>query len=169
MAGRPNYYLIIIVKILLLQQWYDLSDLKIGREVSDRISFLNVRRYPEKLPNRDTIWYFCERIYRTGKDRLVFNDTRNQIMAKRIIIRKGTMQGTSFIETYKGEYGKPPGSEANTRRSKDGSSATDNNEKQFRYREHIPVNGIKIIEKLSVTSASVHDSQMNLSTPGIIC
>ena len=54
-----------------------------------------------------TIWYFRKRLSKTGKDRLVFNEIRNQIMAKRIRNKKGTMQDASFIESDRGEYGKP--------------------------------------------------------------
>ena len=90
-------------------------------------------------------------------------------MAKRIRIRKGNMQDASFIEADKGEYGKPRGDDAKTRRSNDGSSATKNNEKHFGYKVHTLVNEIKIIEKLSITPANVHDSQIDLSLPGIIC
>ena len=106
---------------------------------------------------------------KTGKDRLVFNEIRDQIMAKRIHIKKGTMQDASFIEADKGEYGKPREEDAKTHRSKDGSSATKNNEKHFGYKAHTLVNEIKIIQKLSVTPANVHDSQIDLSLPGIIC
>ena len=60
-GGRPNYDPILKVNILLLQQWYNLSDPQIEREISDRISFLNFLGYPEKLPDRNTIWYFRER------------------------------------------------------------------------------------------------------------
>jgi IS5 family transposase len=168
-GGRPNYDPILMVKILLLQQWYNLSDPQVVREIRDRISFLNFLGYPEKLPDRNTIWYFRERLSKTGKDRLVFNEIRDQIMAKRIRIKKGNMQDASFIEADKGEYGKPRGDDANTRRSKDGSSATKNNEHHFGYKAHTLVNEIKIIEKLSVTPANVHDSQIDLSLPGIIC
>ena len=168
-GGRPNYDPILMVKILLLQQWYNLSDPQVVREIRDRISFLNFLGYPEKLPDRNTIWYFRERLSKTGKDRLVFNEIRDQIMAKRIRIKKGNMQDASFIEADKGEYGKPRGDDANTRRSKDGSSATKNNEHHFGYKANTLVNEIKIIEKLSVTPANVHDSQIDLSLPGIIC
>ncbi len=168
-GGRPNYDPILMVKILLLQQWYNLSDPQVEREIRDRISFLNFLGYPEKLPDRNTICYFRERLSKTGKDRLVFNEIRDQIMAKRIRIKKGNMQDASFIEADKGEYGKPRGDDANTRRSKDGSSATKNNEHHFGYKAHTLVNEIKIIEKLSVTPANVHDSQIDLSLPGIIC
>ena len=97
-GGRPNYDPIIMVKILLLQQWYSLSDPQIERDIRDRISFMKFFGYPEKLPDRNTIWYFRERLSKTGKDRLVFNEIRDQILAKRIRIKKGTVQDASFIE-----------------------------------------------------------------------
>ena len=108
-GGRPNYDPVLMVKILLLQQWYNLSDPQIEREIRDRISFLNFLGCPEKLPDRNTIWYFRERLSKTGKDRLVFSEIRDQIMAKRIRIKKGNMQDASFIEADKGGYGKPRG------------------------------------------------------------
>ena len=168
-GGRPNYDPILMVKILLLQQWYSLSDPQIERDIRDRISFMKFLGYPEKLPDRNTIWYFRERLSKTGKDRIVFNEIRDQIMAKRIRIKKGTMQDASFIEEDEGEHGKPRGEDANTRRSRDGASATKNHEHHFGYKAHTLVNEIKIIEKLSVTPANVHDSKIDLSIPGIIC
>ena len=79
---------------------------------------------------------FPGEIIETGIDRLVFNEIRDQIMAKRIRIKKGTMQDASFIEEDKEEYGKSREEDAKTRRSKDGSSATKNNEKHFGYKAH---------------------------------
>ena len=112
---------------------------------------------------------FPERLSRTGKYRLVFNEIRDQIMAKRIRIKKCNMQDASFIEVDKGEHGKPRGNDAKTRSSRDVTSATKNSEKHFGYKAHILVNEIKIIEKLSVKPANIHDSQINLSIPGMIC
>ena len=54
-GGRPNYDPILMIKILLLQQWYFLSDPQIEREIRDRISFLNFLGYPDRLPDRNTI------------------------------------------------------------------------------------------------------------------
>ena len=125
--------------------------------------------YPDKLPDRNTIWYFREGLSKTGKDRLVFNDIRDQIMARRIRIIHGTMQDASFIESDRGKYGKPRGKDAKTRRSRDGTSATKNHEHHFGYKAHTLVDEIKIIEKLSVTTSNVNDSQIDLSIPGIIC
>ena len=67
------------------------------------------------------------------------------------------------------EAGKPRGDDANTCRSRDSSSAIKNNEKYFGNKSHTLVNELKIIEKLSVTPAGVHDSQIDLSLPDIVC
>ncbi len=48
MGGRPNYDPILMMKIPLLQQWYNLLDPQIEREIHDRISFLNYLAYPKK-------------------------------------------------------------------------------------------------------------------------
>ena len=157
------------MKFLLLQQWYNLSDPQVEREINDRVSFMKFLGFSEKLPDRNTIWYFRERLSKTGKDRLVFNEIRDQIMSKRIRIKKGDMQDASFIESDKGGFGKPGGDDAKIRRSKDGASATKNHEHHFGYEAHILVNAIKIIEKLSVTPANAHDSRIDPSIPGIIC
>jgi len=156
-------------KILLLQQWYNLSDPQIEREIRDRISFMNFLGYPERLPDRNTIWYFRERLSKTGKDRIVFNEIRDQIMASRIRVKHGTMQDATFIESDRGKYGKPRGNDAKTRRSRDGTSATKNHKHHSGYRAHTLVNEIKFIERLAVTPAGVHDSRIDLSIPGIVC
>ena len=79
------------------------------------------------------------------------------------------MQDASFIESDRGEYSKPRGDDANTRRSRDGTSATKNHENHFGYKARTLVNEMKIIEKLAVTPANVHDSRIDLSIPGIVC
>lgn len=91
-GGRPNYDPILMIKILLLQQWYNLSVPQVEREIRGRISFMNFLGYPERLPDRNTIWYFRERLLKTGKDRPVFNEIRDQIMIRRIRIKKGRIR-----------------------------------------------------------------------------
>jgi IS5 family transposase len=79
------------------------------------------------------------------------------------------MQDASFIESDMGEYGKSRGDDAKTRRSRDGASATKNHENHFEYKAHTLVNEIRIIWKLSVTPANVHDSRIDLNIPGTVC
>ena len=124
---RPNYESVLMMKIMLLRQWHNLSDPQVGREIRDRISLLDFLGYPDRLPDRNTIWYFRERLSKTDKDRLVFNEIRDQITAERIRIREGTMQGSqrhngSCIQKHSPDHGTGPQEsqdlkEADTRRA----------------------------------------------------
>lgn len=64
--GRSNYDPVLIVKIRLLQHWYNLSDRQVEREIRDCISLINFLGFPEKFPDRNTIWYYR---YRLSKNR----------------------------------------------------------------------------------------------------
>ena len=46
----------------------------------------------------NTIWYLLERLSKTAKDRFVFNEIRDQIIAKHIWIKKGRIQNGPFKE-----------------------------------------------------------------------
>jgi hypothetical protein len=49
-------------------------------------------------------WHFREGLSKIGRDRLVSNEIRGQIIPKRILIKKDTMQDPSFIEADKSQY-----------------------------------------------------------------
>ena len=46
-GGRPYYDPVLMVKILLLQQWYNFSDPQVEREIRDRILMCSL--YPDRL------------------------------------------------------------------------------------------------------------------------
>ena len=71
-GGRPNYDVILMFKILVLQQWYGLSDLEVERQMADRISFMSFLGFPGQFPDSRTIWLFKERMAETGKKEVVW-------------------------------------------------------------------------------------------------
>jgi IS5 family transposase len=56
-GGRPNCDVILMFKILILQQWYGLSDLEVERQMADRISFMSFLGFPDHFPDSRTISY----------------------------------------------------------------------------------------------------------------
>jgi len=50
-GGRPNIDEVVMMKILVLQSWYGLSDPELERQVADRISFQRFLGFPETLPD----------------------------------------------------------------------------------------------------------------------
>ena len=74
-GGRPNSDVILMFKILILQQWFGLSDLEVERQIADRLSFMEFLGYPEPFPDSSTIWLFRERMAKTGKDAICLGGT----------------------------------------------------------------------------------------------
>jgi len=70
-GGRPNTDEVLMVKLLVLQQWYVLSDPELERQVLNRINFQHFLGFPGDAPDYSTVWQFRERLAETGTDRLV--------------------------------------------------------------------------------------------------
>jgi len=168
-GGRPNMDEVLMVKLLVLQAWYGLSDPELERQVNDRLSFRHFLGYPEKAPDYSTVWQFRERLARTGRDRLVWAELQRQLDAKGLQVRKGVVQDASFITSDPGHAraDKPRGDGARTRRSRDGSWSKKGGKSFFGYKLHAKVDTDHgIIRDLEVTAANVHDSRVDLSLPG---
>jgi len=81
-GGRPNVDPILMVKMLVLQAWYGLSDPELERQAADRISFRRFLGYPDVIPDSTTVWQLRERLAETGKDRLVWAELQRQLDEK---------------------------------------------------------------------------------------
>ena len=49
-GGRPNIDEVVMVKLLVLQQWHGLSDPELETQVADRLSFRKFLGFPEDIP-----------------------------------------------------------------------------------------------------------------------
>ena len=65
--------------------------------IKDRISFMNFPDYPDQYPDARTIWLFRERLSKTGRDRIIWNELQRQIETKGIKVKKGSAQDATFI------------------------------------------------------------------------
>jgi len=88
-GGRPNIDEVVMVKLLVLQSWYGLSDPELERQVADRISFQRFLGFPESPPDYSTVWQFRERLASTEKDRELWEELQRQMDEKGLRVRKG--------------------------------------------------------------------------------
>jgi len=168
-GGRPNCDVILMFKILILQQWYGLSDLEVERQMADRISFMAFLGFPDTFPDSRTIWLFKERMGKTEKDKIVWAELQRQLDSMGLQVRRGTIQDATFIEADQGSLKKPRGDAAKTRRSRDGTIAKKGNEYHFGYKLHQKTDiDYYLIREIETTTAKLHDSQIDLSTEGEI-
>ena len=166
-GGRPNCDVILMFKILILQQWFGLNDLEVERQMADRISFMSFLGFPNPIPDSRTIWLFKERISNTGKDKVVWAELQRQLDAMGLRVKRGTIQDATFIESDPGSSKKPHNEGSKTRRSRDGTWAKKGKETHFGYKLHQKTDiDYGLIREIETTTAKVHDSQVDLSVEG---
>jgi IS5 family transposase len=168
-GGRPNIDVIVMLKSLYIQHLYSLSDEQLERELADRISFRVFLDTTEVIPDSTTIWKFKERLANNGNDVEIWNDLQRQLDAMNLKVKKGIIQDATFIEADPGHAQKdtPRGDEAKTRRSKDGTWAKKGTKSYFGYKLHSAMDTeFGLIRRIEVTTASVHDSQVDLAKKG---
>jgi len=168
-GGRPNMDPVLMVKLLVLQAWYGLSDPELERQAGNRIDFMHFLGFPENAPDYSTVWRFRERLAETGRDKLVWEELQRQLDEKGLTVRKGVVQDASFITADPGHApaDKPRGTEAKTRRSRDGAWVKKGGKSYFGYKLHMKMDlDHGLVRELEATPANVHDSRVDLSRRG---
>lgn len=165
-GGRPETDVIVMFKMLVLQQWHGLSDAELERQCIDRISFRKFLSFPEYVPDSTTVWSFRKRIVDNGKEEQIWTEMQKQLDALGLKIKKGMIQDATFIHSNPGhaKADEPRGKEAKTRRSKDGTWTKKGGKSFFGYKLHTIIDkDYELIRRFKTTTASVHDSQIDLS------
>lgn len=179
-GGRPHYDEVVMMRVLVLQRLYGLSDQETEFQINDRSSFKNFLGFPEKLPDYSTIWRLKERMQAEGTLDSIWNELQRQLGAKGLKVRTGVIQDASFIEA---DYGKKrhcgekrankKGEKAEytekqlAHMDKDGTFAVKNQEIHFGYKLHQKTDvDFGLIREFDVTTASTHDSQVDLTESG---
>jgi len=118
-GGRPNIDEVVMVQLLVLQQWHGLSDPELEKPVKDRISFRKFLVFSAVIPDFTTVWHFRERLAKTGKDKAIWEELQRQLDSMGLKVTCGVVQDATFI-TFDPGHAKadtPRGDEAKTRRS----------------------------------------------------
>ncbi|AFV23451.1 transposase IS4 family protein [Methanolobus psychrophilus R15] len=168
-GGRPEADVIVMFKMLVLQQWHGLSDAELERQCIDRISFRKFLGFPEYVPDSTTVWSFRKRISDNGKEKEIWDEMQKQLNALGLKIKKGMIQDATFIHSNPGhaKADEPRGKDAKTARSKDGTWAKKGGKSHFGYKLHTIIDKeYELIRRFETTTASVHDSQVDLSEVG---
>jgi IS5 family transposase len=78
-GGHPNIDFVLMIKILVLQHWYGLSDQKMEREPANNLSFMNFLGYPETISDSTTIWLFRERLKEKNRFDAIWQEVQRQL------------------------------------------------------------------------------------------
>ncbi len=181
-TGRPNHDEVVMIKILLLQQWYTLSDEELEYQIHDRISFRKFLDFPEKIPDYSTVWRFRERLSETNTLKKVWTELQHQMDNKGLTVKSGVIQDASFIEADLGRKKHYEEKKAEKRGEKidysnkqkahmdaDGTFSVKHGQVHYGYKLHEKSDvDYDLIRAFEVTTASLHDNQIDLIKPGDI-
>jgi transposase, IS5 family len=99
--GRPPFDALVMLKALLLQQWYGLSDAELEEALNDRVSFRRFTGLALDCPSPDhtTLCRFRNRLIEAGLADKLFEEFSQQLGKRGLLLKRGTMIDASLIET----------------------------------------------------------------------
>jgi IS5 family transposase len=149
-----------MLKALLLQQWYRLSDADLEEAINDRVSF---RKFLElsleaASPDHTTLCRFRNRLLADGLSEKLFAEFERQLDGRGLLLKRGTMIDASLVETPH-----RPGARDGSRSAVDGDAAMTARKGQrgthYGYKIHAGVDCTsRLIRRVLVTPANINDT-----------
>jgi len=97
-----------MVRILLLQQLYNLSDGQLEFQLMDRLSFQRFvgLRHSSQIPDRTTFWTFRERLMAAGASGTFFEAANRELDKHGYLARGGQRVDASIVPAPRQHFGK---------------------------------------------------------------
>ena len=153
-CGNKPYPLELMLRIYMLQNLYDLADMKVMYEILDSRAFTEFCciNSPDEVPDGDTIGRFRNLLNKYGLQQTIFETVVDLLLQRGLILKKGTIVDSTFIEA--------PSSTKNKEKKRDpeAHSAKKGNTWHFGYKMHIGVDRDSgLVHHVKTTSANEHD------------
>lgn len=161
-TGCPSYPPLVMVKALLLAQWYNLSDPQLEESLADRLSF---RRFTglsldEETPDHVTFWRFRRELATHNLAEALLSEVNRQLDTKGLILRMGTLVDATLVKAQAtppqtDKWGKVPRESADN----DAHWTRGRGGLHFGYKAHISVDQESgLIRRAIMTPANVNES-----------
>lgn len=152
--GNKPYDLERMLRIYLVQNLYNLSDMAAVAEVIDSRAFSDFCgvESSNQVPDGDTLGRFRNILLRNGIQQELFAQVVELLMQRGLILKRGTIVDSTFIEA--------PSSTKNEKKECDpqAHSAKKGNTWHFGYKAHIGVDKeSRLVHTVKVTAANEHD------------
>ena len=158
-GGRPSYPPVVLFKVLLLQQWYGLSDPMAEEAISDRLSF---RRFlglglHDGVPDETTICRFRGRVAELRLTNKLLRELNRQLDDQGLLIKQGTLIDASLVEAHS----RPPRKGETAPKDPDAAWTVKRGQPIYGYKLHVGVDADSgLIRKAEMTPANVHDTKV---------
>lgn len=161
--GRKAYPPLVMVKALLLQQWYGLSDPRLEEALSDTLSF---RRFvglglEEGTPDHSTISRFRAVLREAKLDEALFGEVTGQLERRGLILKRGTLMDATIVEAQAGKPSCKQGAGAKNPADPDADWTRKGGKSFYGYKAHVAVDqGSGLIRRMLLTPARIYESEV---------
>lgn len=152
--GNKPFELELMLRIHILQNLYDLSDMRVMTEVIDSRAFSEFCSVDStnQIPDGDTIGRFRNILVKNGIQEKLFSQVARILSKKGLILKKGSIVDSTIIESPSSTKNK------DKKRDPEAHSAKKGNVWHFGYKAHIGVDSkTGLVHNVKVTPANVHD------------
>lgn len=156
--GRPSIPPLVMFKMLILQNYYTLSDPGCEDAVSDSLSFKKFcgLGLADRVPDETTLVRFRKKLIENKLHNKLLTLVNECLSKHGVMVRKVTLVDATLIEAS--TTGPTKGEEP---LEKDASYTVKNKKIHYGYKAHISTEALTgIIQKVEYTTAKVHDSQI---------
>ena len=164
-AGEPSYPPLLMVKVLLLQQWYSLSDPQLEEALGDRLSF---RRFvglglQDATPDHSTISRFRQALEVDGLSAPLFTELAAQLDAQGLVLKQGTLLDATLVAS---QVRRPPlaagrGAPSTTDPEAAWTQRGRGTRSHFGYKVHLGVDeDTGLVRRAVLTPANVSESEV---------
>lgn len=155
--GNKPFELELMMRIYILQNLYDLADMKAMNEIIDSRAFSEFCGVdsPNQVPNGDTIGRFRNMLEKFRLQEKIFAKVVEILTEKGLILKRGTIVDSTLIAA--------PSSTKNKEKKRDpqAHSTKKGNQWHFGYKAHIGADKDSgLVHTVEATSANVHDVTM---------
>jgi IS5 family transposase len=177
-AGRKPMDVVVMFKLLILQQLYNISDESLEYQVNDRLSFMQFLGFDltSEVPDATTVWLFRKQLRDGGLVERLFEQFDGYLIGAGYAAKGGQIVDATLIPV-----GIQHNSKAENEQIKQGEIPADweskphqlaqkdrearwtkkHGKSYFGYKDHIEIDAAyRLIRRYAVTDASVHDSQV---------
>jgi IS5 family transposase len=159
-GGRPFWPAVTMLKCVMLQKWFNLSDPQLEEQLRDRISFRRFvgLSFSDATPDETTLVNFRKRLREHGMASVLFEKVVETLREKGLILKEGTIVDASIVDAPMGQ--KLTDEHGLERHTHDPAATYTKNHGTLRhgYKVHMATDTRGMITDWLFDTAKVHDS-----------
>jgi len=173
-GGRPPFSVLLMVKLLVLKQLYNLADDQVEYQALDRLTFQRFLGLTtsSKIPDSKTFWLFQQTLMQAGAAQVIADAVQIQLAKVGYIARNGQLIDATIVRAPIQHFtkeekeildrGETPSRWSAAKRAQkdlDARWTKKHGKSYFGYKAHVSADvRYKVARKVVVTNAAVHDT-----------